>query len=57
MSEKMSEREVHDLVEVIGDPDVRPFRGAGPDYQRYLVEKALRIINPGWKEIHKKLGM
>ena len=57
MSEEMSEREIHDLVEVIGDPDVRPFHGAGPDYQRYLVEKALRIINPGWKGIHKKLGM
>ena len=57
MSEEMSEREVHDLVEVVGNPNVRPFHGAGPDYQRYLVEKALRIINPGWEEIHQKLGM
>ncbi len=54
MSEEMSEREVHDLVEVVWS---RPFHGAGPDYQRYLVEKALRIINPDWEEIHKKLGM
>lgn len=51
MSKKeLSEREVHDLVEIVGDPESRP------DYQRYLLEKALNIINPDWNEIHRKLG-
>ena len=51
MSKKeLSEREVHDLAEVIGVFKTRPA------YDLYLMEKALGIINPDWREIHKKLA-
>lgn len=50
--EELSEREVHDLVQILGTPESQR-----DDYQRYLVEKALNFINPDWREITKKLGM
>ena len=51
--EELSEREVHDLVEVIGVFDPR----CADAYTQYLTRKALNILNPDWKEIHEKLGM
>ena len=43
----LSNREIHDLAEIAA---------AAPDYQRYLIEKALNATRPGWPDIHREMG-